>query len=88
MLASGTVWHDGVLLAEVTPAETGVLRRAPGPDNHPPGHLARESLVKVFQEDVPPWVPAQVRVSAARNEKEPLQLRCPQPGPMQGIRIG
>ncbi|HOJ22410.1 MAG TPA: hypothetical protein PLY56_12840, partial [Armatimonadota bacterium] len=47
MLASGTVWHDGVLLAEVTPAETGVLEAREAPITTRLAIWAVNPLVKV-----------------------------------------
>ncbi len=80
MNATGTVWHDGVLLADATGADTGRLEsRAPrqveGVTVWPVN-----AVVKVFPDDVPPReIPLLARISCARNEKEPLQLAVRSP---------
>ncbi|HHX42087.1 MAG TPA: DUF4091 domain-containing protein [Armatimonadetes bacterium] len=87
MLASGTVWHDGVLLAEVTPGEVGALEARKATATTRLAVWPVNPLVKVFREDVPPPAPAPARVSAARNEKEPLQLAVRGPAALKGVRI-
>ena len=74
MKATGTVKHDGALVAEVMPATVGMLETRT-PD------LAEDlvawsvnPVVKVFRDDLPPAAPPAVRVGLARNEQEPLQL--------------
>ncbi|MBC7326845.1 DUF4091 domain-containing protein [bacterium] len=85
MLASGTVWHDGVLLAEVEEATIGELE-------------AREELkeltvwqvpavIKVFKEDLPPRKSTPIRIAMAKNEREPLQLAIRSPKAIKGIKV-
>ena len=74
MLATGTVWHDGVLLAEAARGVAGKLEarrpeRVTGLSVWPVN-----AIVKVFQDDSPPRKIVPARISAARNDKEPLQL--------------
>lgn len=74
MLATGTVWHDGIVLAEVMPAVVGDLE---GRTETAAGGVTVwpvNALVKVFRDDPPPAQIPAARISAARNEKEPLQL--------------
>ena len=74
MLATGTAWHDGVVLAEVVPGMLGRL------ESRTPAGVAGvavwpvNAVVKVFQDDPPPREAAPARITAAGNEREPLQL--------------
>ena len=72
MLATGTLWHDGVVLAEVTPATLGPLetRTSAAPSGLQVWPV--NAVVKVFQDDPPPAQPQPARITAARNEQEPL----------------
>ncbi len=87
MLATGTVWHDGVLMAEALEGTPGPLEsRADVPE----GTLAVwpvNAIVKVFQDDVPPRGAPAARMSAARNEAEPIQLAVRSAGPLEGVRV-
>jgi len=88
MLAHGTVWHDGVIVAPVYPSVVGALQIRSGnagsplrPDagqaEGPPPVLSVwpvNAIVKVFQDDPPPAEAPPARITAARNEQEPLQL--------------
>jgi hypothetical protein len=74
MLAHGEVWHDGVVVVEVQSASADSLEKRPG--GAPPGLSVWpvNAIVKVFQDDpMPDSIPV-ARITAARNEKEPLQL--------------
>ncbi len=87
MFAKGTVWHDGVLFAEVLPGALGKLElladlTATGPTVWPVN-----ALVKVFQDDPPPADPAPARLTAARNEREPLQLAIRSPQALADVRV-
>lgn len=86
MMATGTVWHDGVLLTEVQPAEalpsenrpersTGVATWAVNP------------IVKVFREDTPPAAAALASVTAAGGEQEPVQVALRSGAPVSGVRV-
>jgi len=74
MDAKGKLWHDGIVLCEViegiakdmqyrTPPGTGAFMVWPV-----------NPIVKVFQDDIPQDLPAELKVQLARNEKEPLQI--------------
>jgi len=78
MNATGTVWHDGVLLAEILPAAVGRAEHRTAAPETAPAVWCVNAIVKVFQDDVPPAKPSPARLTAARNEAEPLQLavRC------------
>lgn len=87
MHAVGTVWHDGVVLAEVMPGSAGGLearrqREVAGLTVWPVN-----AIVKVFQDDFPPEKIAPARISAARNEKEPLQLAVRSPKAIKSVAI-
>jgi len=84
MLATGTAWHDGVVLAEVT---TGIVGKL---ESRPLQGLTVwqvNAITKVFQDDVPPRDIAPVRLSAARNEKEPLQIAVRSPQAIKQIKV-
>jgi hypothetical protein len=86
MLATGTVWHDGVLLIEVADAEVLPLQsRTPVA-----GGIALwpvNALVKVFREDAPPpGKPAAPTLVCAGNEYEPLQVAVRSSGNVRGVR--
>ncbi|MBN2451247.1 MAG: DUF4091 domain-containing protein [Lentisphaeria bacterium] len=75
LLATGTLWHDGVVLAEVVAGEAGALESRTAPAAGPGVAVwPVPAVVKVFREDVPPPIVPAARISAARNEVEPLQL--------------
>lgn len=94
MFATGTVWHDGVILAEVLSGRAGRLEAAP------PAAEERtttrklmvwpvNAIVKVFQEDTPPRrkpIPP-ARITVARNEKEPLQLAIRSSVALKNVQI-
>jgi len=98
MNTSGTLWHDGVVLAEVVGA--GPARLAPPPPMPKDEGLRAwpvNAVVKVFRDDAPPDAAeaagtasgeaAPARLTAARNEAEPLQLAVRGPEDVQGVRI-
>jgi len=88
MLASGTVWHDGVVLIEVTtegeplPLESRRAETITGLTAWPVN-----AIMKVFREDVPPQNIPPARITCARNEKEPLQLAFRSPQGLTGVRV-
>ena len=87
MLATGTAWHDGVVLAEVAGGTTGKLETR---TREGLGELTVwpvNAIVKVFQDDVPPREIPPARVTAARNEKEPLQLAVRSPKALSQVRV-
>ncbi len=74
MQASGTAWHDGVVLAEVAPSVVGTPQVRPRPAAAGVSVWPVNPVVKVFREDVPPAAVTPAAISCARNEREPLQL--------------
>jgi len=93
MNASGTLWHDGVVVAEAV--DTGPARLAPPPPmpkDAPVAVWPVNAVVKVFRDDVPPTEPAPgkvlpARLTAARNEVEPLQLAVRSPVAVRGVGV-
>lgn len=87
MHGTGTVWHDGVVLVEVTAGHVLPL------ESRSPGTTDRltvwpvNAVVKVFREDLPPERIPAARVTCARNEKEPLQLVVRGPRPLARVKI-
>ncbi len=83
--AYGTVWHDGVLLTQAIPSATGALETrsdAPGISVWPVN-----ALIKVFRDDPVPLHPGQAKISAARNEYEPLQLAIRSTTAISGVKL-
>lgn len=74
MNATGTAWHDGVVLAEVIGAVPGALEVRTAPTTESITAWPVDAVRKVFREDLPPTRIGLARVTAARNESEPLQL--------------
>lgn len=74
MLATGTAWHDGAVLIEVRPGETGALESWTEEESAELSVWPVNAIVKVFREDVPPRAIPAARLTCARNEREPLQL--------------
>jgi uncharacterized protein YjbJ (UPF0337 family) len=71
---AGTLWHGGVTVVEAGPA---MLGRVEGRPARSPAQLdvwQMLPVIKAFQDDLPPRAAAPLRISAARNEREPLQL--------------
>jgi len=87
MLATGTVWHDGVVLAEAANAAAGPLQTREDTDISGLAAWPVNAVVKVFQEDVPPSRIPPARISAARNEKEPLQLAVRSARAARGVTV-
>lgn len=89
MNATGTVWHDGVVLMEVVPGEVGGIEARPATTervaNATPAIWQVNALVKVFREDTPPSAPIAAVISSARNEREPLQVAVRSPRAMAGV---
>ena len=85
MNAHGTVWHDGVVLAQVIPATAGELETR----DATPGLTAWavNALVKIFPDDPAPTLPAAARIAAARNEYEPLQFALRSSEALPGLEI-
>ena len=71
--ATGTVWHDGIVLAEVMPGDISQFQCRPSPPEQVTVWSA-PSVVKVFPDDPPPAAGSPLKISSARNEQEVLQL--------------
>ena len=77
MNTTGTVWHDGVFVTEVSSGQVGELQGRSAAPAAAAGGLSVWSvnpIVKVFEEDAPTGTPFPTRLTVAGNEKEPLQL--------------
>ena len=74
MNATGTVWHDGVLLAEVVAGDLGQPQPRLAPAQDGLAAWPVNAIVKVFPQTHPPEAPQPARLDAARNESEPLQI--------------
>lgn len=87
MDATGTVWHDGVLVAEVFP---GHFVRLEGRPMAAPDELAVwpvNAVVKVFRDEPAPRHIGSARIELARNEQEPLQLAIRGGQRLDGVRV-
>jgi len=87
MLATGTVWHDGVVLVEVADGTMGKLEARRGEGIADLTVWPVNAIVKVFQDDAPPRAIPPAHISAARNEKEPLQLALRSPQALRQVRV-
>jgi hypothetical protein len=85
--SSGTVWHDNLLVAEVVPGTLVRLQQRPTPASNGVQVWPVPAIVKVFPDDAPPPKVAPAGISAARNEKEPLQLAIRSGKAMRGVRV-
>jgi hypothetical protein len=74
MLATGTAWHDGVVVAEVAQATTGATESRGAATATGLTIWPVNPVVKVFHEDPAPRAIEPARITAARNDREPLQL--------------
>ncbi len=87
MNLSGTLWHDGVLVAEVTP---GQITRFEGRPVSPSDGLQVwpvRSVAKVFPEDPVPRRALPAEISSAKNERETLQLAVRGPRAIEDVRV-
>jgi len=90
MLATGTLYHDGVVVLEVMPGElVSVETREPVAEYFRVWSV--NPLVKVFREDGPPPAAgsgaAPVRISCAGNEYEPVQLAVRSSTGIRGVQV-
>ncbi len=72
--ASGTVWHDGVSLAEVVLGRIATFQCRPIPTSESLAVWPVASVVKVFPDDPAPASKQLLQISTAGNEREVLQL--------------
>lgn len=87
MEQTGTVWHDNITMVEIT---TGTVVGLEGKPNKETGQIAVwqvPAVVKVFQDDVPPNEPKPIKISAARNEQEPIQLAVRSSREIRGVQV-
>ncbi len=86
MNASGTVWHDGIVLAEAVEGTVGSLEGAQAEALAGLAVWPVNAVVKVFPDDIPPRQAPATVISCARNEKEPLQLALRSPRDLTGVK--
>ena len=87
MNTAGTLWHGGVSVIGVTPARFGRIEGRPLESPDELRIWAVPAVVKVFQEDPPPQDVGPIRITAARNEQEPLQLAIRSGRAIPGVRV-
>ena len=87
MDATGTVWHDGLLVAEVLSGRFVRLEGRPmtAPDNFKVWPVS--AVVKVFPDEPAPRRIEPARIELARNEQEPLQLAIRSGRPLDDVRV-
>ncbi len=85
--AGGTLMHDGVVLAEVVPAMLGRSEGRPVAESEGIPIWPVPAVVKVFREDPAPRGVEKAWISAARNEKEPLQIAIRSPRALKQVRV-
>ena len=85
--ATGAMWHDGIVVTEVTPAPFAALESRPTAATAQPVAWPVNAIVKVFRDDVPGTVSAAVRLTAARGEREPLQLALRSPYALRHVQV-
>lgn len=87
MNTTGTVFHDGVLMAEATEGHVGEIEPHPSLRVEELTAWPVESVVKVFGDDPAPEQVAPLRITAARNDVEPLQIALRAPEELTGLRV-
>jgi hypothetical protein len=85
--ATGAAWHDGVVVTEVTPAQPAALESRPAAEATQPVAWPVNAIVKVFRDDVPPAQIPVARLTAARGEREPLQVALRSPRAIAGVNV-
>ncbi len=84
---TGTLWHDGVVVMEVSSAmPRGVLTR-PAPGSSLLELWQVNAIEKVFHEHHPVGKQPAVQITMAGNEKEPLQLALRSPKALADVRV-
>ncbi|MGO8751481.1 MAG: glycoside hydrolase domain-containing protein [Thermoguttaceae bacterium] len=87
MQARGTAWHDGVVLTEVTPGRAGAMEARSAVRLAEPTVWPVNAIRKVFQDDAPPPRPVPARITAAGNDKEPLQIALRSPRALRQVQV-
>jgi hypothetical protein len=87
MQAQGTAWHDGVVLAEVVPGRLGPMEAREARELAGLTLWPVNAIVKVFHDSAPPAQPVAARITAARNDREPLQLALRSPRALQQVQV-
>lgn len=87
MEARGTAWHDGAVLVPVTSARAGIVESRAAVALSKPSAWAVNAIVKVFREDGPPAQTPPVRMTAARNDSEPLQIALRSPTALGQVKV-
>ncbi|MCR4410963.1 MAG: hypothetical protein NUV77_00895, partial [Thermoguttaceae bacterium] len=89
MNTRGTVWHDGVLVAEVAPAKLARIEGRALAESEGVAVWQVPAVVKVFEDDRPPRGSSSGKapLAAARNEQEPLQLAVCSGRAIRGVRV-
>ncbi len=87
MNTTGTVWYDGVLLAEVVPGHVGAIEAHPERRVGAPTLWPVNPVVKVFRDDPAPADIPRARITVAANEAEPLQIALRAPEALTGLRV-
>ncbi len=85
--ASGTAWHDAIVLTEVTPAQIASLESRLPQQTDKPVAWPVNAIVKVFRDDVPDAKYTEARITAARNEREPLQIALRSPRAIANVKV-
>lgn len=85
--ATGTSWHDGILLARVAQGRIGSLEGRPAGEAAEPRAWPVNAIVKLFRDDPPPVAPRPARLTAARGEREPLQAGFRSPRDLRGVKV-
>ncbi|NLY01492.1 MAG: DUF4091 domain-containing protein [Rhodopirellula sp.] len=85
--ASGTLMHDGLLLAGVIPAMPGKSEGRPLAESEGVRIWQMPAVAKVFRDDSAPRHSEKAWISAARNEREPLQIAIRSPRAMKQVRV-
>ena len=84
--ATGAAWHAGVVVTEVTPAQPAALEsRSPAATQ--PVAWPVNAIVKIFRDDVPGAQPQPARLTAARGEREPLQIALRSPRAIASVKV-
>jgi hypothetical protein len=87
MNGTGTVWHGGVSLLKVTPAKLCRLECRPMQRGDEVKVWAEPAIAKVFADSPPPHNAGPMRITAARNEREPLQLAIRSGQAIPGVQV-